>query len=61
VRVEFSAFVEGDLIAIADYIAQDNQRILPDAANLVAYFLNKLNSALWIRDSLSHPSQSCED
>jgi toxin ParE1/3/4 len=24
VRVEFSAFVEGDLIAIADYIAQDN-------------------------------------
>ena len=23
-RVEFSAFVEGDLIAIADYIAQDN-------------------------------------
>jgi len=24
VRVEFSAFVEGDLIAIADYIARDN-------------------------------------
>lgn len=23
-RVEFSAFVEGDLIAIADYIARDN-------------------------------------
>jgi len=26
VRVEFSAFVEGDLIAIANYIAQDNPR-----------------------------------
>lgn len=25
-RVEFSAFVEGDLIAIADYIAQDNPK-----------------------------------
>ncbi len=23
-RVEFSAFVEGDLVAIADYIAEDN-------------------------------------
>jgi len=26
VRVEFSTFVEGDLVAIADYIAQDNPR-----------------------------------
>jgi plasmid stabilization system protein ParE len=25
-RVEFSAFVEGDLVSIADYIAQDNPR-----------------------------------
>jgi toxin ParE1/3/4 len=26
VRVQFSAFVEGDLVAIADYIAEDNPR-----------------------------------
>jgi plasmid stabilization system protein ParE len=26
VRIEFSAFVENDLTAIADYIAQDNSR-----------------------------------
>ena len=25
-RVEFSAFVEGDLVAIADYIAEDNPK-----------------------------------
>jgi len=26
VRIEFSPFIEGDLVAIADYIAQDNPR-----------------------------------